>query len=202
MQTLNTNSRSSSSSSVSDTLSNRSSIAAFSTAPHMTAENDAAPKVCLGRSDTQNEHADLRKAILNAYHAECEAEFPRKENQLLKERCALLKEDAARPPRCTKPHGMSSRERLEIVRLKGDKSLAQCKLERYERMQNMLKADIERAKERYESMDCYHKRKIDWLNARNEELKSECDSLKGQLDAACTEARTHANAVLAARTSA
>ncbi|KAJ2737691.1 hypothetical protein H4S06_006577, partial [Coemansia sp. BCRC 34490] len=127
MRILNSNNHSSSSS-VSDTLSNCSSIAASSTAPRTTAENDAASKACLGHNDTQSEHSDLRKAILNTYHAGCEAEFLRKENQLLKERCALLKKDEARPPRCTKPHGMSSRERLEIVRLKENKSLAQCRL--------------------------------------------------------------------------
>ncbi|KAJ2589037.1 hypothetical protein GGH99_007605 [Coemansia sp. RSA 1285] len=145
--------------------------------------------------------SDTLSNFLNAYHAECEAEFLRMENQLLKEHCALLEEDAARPPRCTKPHGMSSRERAEIAHLKADKGLAQTRLERSERMQNLLKADIKRAKEQYDGMYRSQRLMVDWLNARNKELKGEIGSLKSQLDAACAEARTRANAELAARTS-
>ncbi|KAJ2514239.1 hypothetical protein H4217_005868 [Coemansia sp. RSA 1939] len=201
METCNSNNRSSSSLSVSDTLSNCSVIVAPNTSSYTTAKNDAAPKVCPGYSDIQSKHSDLRGAILNAYHAECEAEFLRMENQLLKERCALLEEDAARPPRCIKPHGMFSCERAEIAHLKADKGLAQTRLERSERMQNLLKTDIKRAKEQYDGMYRSQRLMVDWLNARNKELKGEIGSLKSQLDAACAEARTHANAELAARTS-
>ncbi|KAJ2611784.1 hypothetical protein EV177_003312 [Coemansia sp. RSA 1804] len=42
---------------------------------------------------------------------------------------------------------------------------------------------------------------VDWLNARNKELKDEIGLLKSQLNAACAETRAHANAELAARTS-
>ncbi|KAJ2658159.1 hypothetical protein IWW48_004180 [Coemansia sp. RSA 1200] len=200
MQTLNTNNRSSSSS-VSDTLSNCSSIATSNTAPLTTAKNDSASEVHLGHSGTQNEHSDLRGAILNAYHAECEAELLRVENQALKERCSYLEEEAAKPPHCTKPHGMSSRDRGEISRLKADKILAQSKLERSERMRNLLKTDIEQASERYDSMYRYHRREIARLNTRNEALKDGHGLLKSQLDTACTEARTHAKTELAALTS-
>ncbi|KAJ2758375.1 hypothetical protein H4S06_002728 [Coemansia sp. BCRC 34490] len=50
----------------------------------------------------------------------------------------------------------------------------------------------------------YHSQRlmVDWLNARNKGLNDEINSLKRQLDTACAEAHTHANAVLAARTSA
>ncbi|KAJ2655692.1 hypothetical protein IWW48_005396 [Coemansia sp. RSA 1200] len=159
MQTFNSNKRSSSSS-VSDTLSNCSSIASSNTAPLTSAKNEA-----------ELLHKELQEMI--EYCAQLE-----NENGSL--RCQL--EAAVNPPPCPKFHGMSWRDREMVKRLKEEKSWAECDLKLSESMLNQEEKARKWTMKQINIMEWHHRHEVTRLTGKHKELMGERDSLMRQLD--------------------
>ncbi|KAJ2656377.1 hypothetical protein IWW48_005054 [Coemansia sp. RSA 1200] len=123
-----------------------------SVAPRAAVTNEATSGVHPRNSNGQHTSSDHRLAILNAHRAECKAELLQDELQAIKKCCERLEhensslrrqlEQAANPPPCTLPHGMTENEYERVELLEESMARLEDSLEQAEVQRSVLEADL------------------------------------------------------------